>query len=85
VFVYPPTHPIHLPMKSLPHCLLSYWLCLVLSCLGVLSVVLHHITECSDTCTLLPPADKQGFPCYQGSAQDAHICFDTVRDSALLR
>mmetsp|Transcript_13763 Transcript_13763/g.22774 ORF Transcript_13763/g.22774 Transcript_13763/m.22774 type:complete len:103 (-) Transcript_13763:5-313(-) len=33
--------------------------------------------ECSDTCALVPPADKKGFPCYQGTAKDAHICYDT--------
>lgn len=33
--------------------------------------------ECSDSCALVPPADKKGFPCYQGTVKDAHICFDT--------
>ena len=35
-------------------------------------------TACSESCALVPPADKAGFPCYQGSVKDANVCFDTV-------
>ena len=52
--------------------------CTVVDALAVLYCGALCNAECSDSCALVPPADKKGFPCYQGSVKDAHVCFDTV-------
>lgn len=34
--------------------------------------------RCSDNvCSILPPSTSPGFPCYQGTNEDAKFCFNT--------
>merc|ERR1711918_150623 len=38
----------------------------------------EEVCDCTGSvCSLIPPADEEGFPCYQGSVEDATTCFKT--------
>jgi hypothetical protein len=71
----------HSLMHSLTHsCTHSLTHALTHSLTHLHFTVLSLLAECSDTCALVPPADKSGFPCYQGSIKDANFCYDTVSE-----
>jgi hypothetical protein len=44
---------------------------------NISATIAESVCKCSGQCSLIPPADKVGYPCYQGLPDDAAKCYKT--------
>jgi hypothetical protein len=44
---------------------------------NIFATIAESVCKCNGQCSLIPPADKSGYPCYQGSPDDASKCYKT--------